>query len=263
MQVSLLELQRAFHKAVVQGAADAIAPWITADEMDAAARVAIYRNNHRTNLREALRADYPVVERLVGREFFDHAADACIAAIPSRSGDVGEYGDGFPEFLDTLPSVESLPYLADVARLERAWLQVFLGMDAAPGDFSGLAAIPPERMVELRFNFRPAMALLESQFPVLTIWRANQPDSPMDRIIDLDVGGERVLLCRNHFEVRLSTLSPGEYIWLTTLRAGASLGDAVNSAFAVQDGFDLTQALQRHIVEGTFISYTEEPNHER
>jgi len=48
----------------------------------------IHRNNWRSNLRAALRAGYPVIERLVGAEFFGYCADGYIDTQPSRSSNL-------------------------------------------------------------------------------------------------------------------------------------------------------------------------------
>ena len=263
MQPSLLELQRSFRSALASAEADTIAPWIVANGLAVSARLAIYRNNSHTNLRKALRADYPVVERLVGCEFFNHAADAYIAESPSLSGDVGDYGVGFPDFLATFPSAASLPYLTDVARLERAWINAFLAAEVAPGDFSGLATILPERLGKLRFSVHPAIRLLASPYPVMTIWSVNQPDHVGDRLVSLDSGAEFVLLRRIGTEVELCALAPGEYAWLEALVSGSALAGAVEAAFATQPDFDLACCMQRHVFEGSFTSYTEEQAHEK
>ena len=71
---------------------------------------AVYRNNVRTCLGRALADAYPVVERLVGEEFFRHTAYRYIAQHPSRSGDLNAFG-----WLLTLPN----HYRAHLDALER------------------------------------------------------------------------------------------------------------------------------------------------
>lgn len=78
---------------------------------------AAYRNNVYGNLRHTLRSVYPVVERLVGNDFFGFAASAYIDGQASCSGDLNQYGGEFPAFLLAFPPAQGLPYLADVAAL--------------------------------------------------------------------------------------------------------------------------------------------------
>jgi Putative DNA-binding domain len=108
---SLRDIQSAFVQALFERQEAWIARHILAGGMVPGARLAIYRNNVVHNYYEALRAVFPVVERLVGEEFFGHAARRYALACPSRSGDIQAYGESFPEFLAALPGASGLPYL--------------------------------------------------------------------------------------------------------------------------------------------------------
>jgi hypothetical protein len=263
MSPSLLEVQRSFRDALESGVSPALSSWIVANGIAADARLEIYRNNSRSNLRNALRADYPVIERLTGSAFFLHAADAYLAMTPSTSGDVGEYGQDFPDFLATFTPAASLPYLPDVARLERAWSDALVAAEAVAGDFSAFLLLPPERLGGVRLTLHPALRLVSSIYPVLSIWHANQAAVKGDEVVRLDAGGERVLLRRIGDVVELSRLDPGEYAWLQAFIAGAPLAVAIDAAFEAQHEFDLTASLRRHLVEGSFVSYTEDHSNEK
>ena len=82
---SLYELQATFADAMLERDASGIAPTIYGK--DTQDRLAVYIGNVYHNLREALRAVYPVVDRLVGERFFDCSANRYIRDNPSRSGD--------------------------------------------------------------------------------------------------------------------------------------------------------------------------------
>ncbi len=117
---ALLELQRAFAGALVQEYERGVWAHITEDGFNAAERLRIYRNTCRATLIETLRMTYPAVERLVGREFFEHVAAKFVEHHPARSGYLNEYGAEFPVFLAGLEAAGELPYLADVGRFEWA-----------------------------------------------------------------------------------------------------------------------------------------------
>ena len=136
----------------------------------------IYRGNVLANRRGTLRATYPVVCRLVGDAFFDEAAARYAGHAPSRSGDLHEYGDAFANFLEGYAHARSLPYLADVARLEWACHECYHAADAGAFDFAALARVPAERHAGLRFLLHPSTRLLRSSHPVAAIMEANQPD---------------------------------------------------------------------------------------
>lgn len=116
----LRELQLSFVEAVLAGNDVAIASQLKVRGGTPESRLKVYRNNTFSNLRAALADVYPVILRLVGEDFFKHAATHFIRAHPSTSGDLNDYGGGFGEFLAAFPPAAELPYLCDVARLEWA-----------------------------------------------------------------------------------------------------------------------------------------------
>jgi hypothetical protein len=257
---SLVELQRAF-RASVYGTDDfsqnaSLHTLVTEGKLSADVRLGIYRNNTVSNLCNALKADYPVVEKLVGDDFFRHAAKCFIAETPSTSGDINDYGESFPEFLATFPAAAGLPYLGDVARLERAWKHSFFAADAEAADWSGLNELSPELLGDVRFHLHPAVHLMSSSFPVMQIWSANQSEASSPAEIRLDAGAEWILLRRPHAQVEMELLAPGEYAWLAALFDGRSLAAAVDAAFCVMETFELAPCLQRHIGQSTFIGYS-------
>lgn len=149
---------------------------------DDARGIAVHRHNRRANLHGALRIAYPVVERLVGTEFFAWTAQHFIDGQPSRSANLEDYGHEFPEFLRTFAPARELPYLADVAALEAAIQAVAI----APDD--------------------NAACMLRSPFPVLRIWQVNQPGWSGDDTVRLDAGPDELRICRNGGEVLIESL---------------------------------------------------------
>src|SRR6266852_4320296 len=117
---ALGEIQRAFGASLLFGDDSQLAVHVVEDGFTAAERLRIYRNSSRTVITEALRLTYPAVDRLVGRDFFDTAAEQFIVEYPPSSGYLNEYGREFADFLAALPSASPLRYLPDVARFEWA-----------------------------------------------------------------------------------------------------------------------------------------------
>ena len=115
----------------------------------AAARFRVYRNNYRHGLARQLAEAYPVVERLVGDAFFAATAQVFLHAHPPRTRSLALFGAGFAEFLEGFPPAASVPYLADVARLERARLEALHAADAdplAPAALTGRPELSEESM---------------------------------------------------------------------------------------------------------------------
>ena len=107
---------------------------------------AVYRNTVMKGCVDALQANYPTIERLVGEEWF-RAAAACHArkALPSQTALI-VYGEAFADFLATFEPARELPYLADVARVDRAWTEAHVAADAPTLAPAELAALPPAQM---------------------------------------------------------------------------------------------------------------------
>lgn len=149
-------------------------------------RFAVYRNNVMVGLIEGLRDAYPVVCRLVGDEFFRAMAAIFARANPPRSPVMLEYGDGLAEFIAGFPPLAGLPYLPDVARLERAWVEAY---HAAEWD------------ADVGQSLHPAVRLVRSPYPVFAIWQANRQKDRPDPM-ELTGQGENVLVTRLASQVR-------------------------------------------------------------
>jgi len=83
-------------------------------------RFAVYRNTVAAGLIEALAARFPVVERLVGEDFFRAMAQAYVTQEPPRSPLLFRYGGSFADFIAGFAPAAPLPYLRDMARREYA-----------------------------------------------------------------------------------------------------------------------------------------------
>jgi hypothetical protein len=227
--------------------------YIKKDGLSAKERIAIYRNNVFSNYREALKAVYPVVERLVGEQFFRQTADCYICAYPSLSGDLNEYGANFPHFLAAFEPAAQLTYLSDVARLEWQMELVFHAADYVSKMLAKLAAMPEREYDKLRFTLHPASQLFQSNYPVARIWQVNQPDWQGDCAVDLQVGGCQLLVCRDNFTVVIKPLTKGEYAMLRGLSKGEDIATTFCKASGVQSDLDLGVFLQHMIHEGVLV----------
>lgn len=203
-------------------------------------RLQVYRNNHFTALREALRAVYPVIERLVGETFFTGAADAYVAVNPSHSGNIQDYGGAFPSFLNDYAPAHSLPYLGDVAALEWRRLQTAIAPPHTPMDLKALAAVPTETLPELHFHHQPAARAFESRFPILSIWEFCQQTEPKGEL-DLDMGAQRVLFSRPRLDVEMRLITVGEYAFLKVLCRGETFEVACRAALELEPAFDIEE----------------------
>lgn len=193
---SLLELQRAMKAALLTGSGD-IADAITPNGIAPAARLNVYRNNVLGNLTGALKLSFPAVERLVGPDFFAGTAQHFIAAAPPRRANLYDWGDGFAGFLEAFPPAASLPYLADVARLEWAVGRALHAPGTPTLDLQALAGLAAEQHDAVRFRAHLSVSLLALAHPAHRIWQAVLArDDAALRAIDPASGGEWLVVHR-------------------------------------------------------------------
>jgi hypothetical protein len=211
--------QATFHAALWQADPP---PGLAAPEGEAARRFAVYRNNVQHGLTRALAARFPVVEQLVGAEFFTAMARVFIAGAPPAHPVLLSWGEAFPGFLEGFPPVAHLPWLADVARLELTRGRVYHAADAEPVIPDQLAVADPER---LRLALHPSVALFASPYPALRIWQAHQPGAVPGAPIG--TGPDHALIARRpDFAVIVERLEPDTHGVLAALAAGLPLGRA-------------------------------------
>jgi hypothetical protein len=145
-----------------------------------------------------------------------------------------------------------VPWLADVARVERAWLDAYHAADVEPLTPRALASIPPERLADTVLKPHPATRVVRSRCPAVTIFTANRSDGPATRVEVVEP--EDALLTRPALEVEARRLPPGGAIFLTRLIAGESLGVAAAAALSDSASFDLAANIGGLLEAGVFTT---------
>lgn len=250
--LSLPELQMRFAAALFGDAAEPLSPWIRADGIASELRLGIYRNNLQQGFTKTLALEFPVIERLVGEDYFRQLALGFLARHPSRSGDLHHIGAPFADFLRAQFADTQYGYFADVATLEWAWQECLVAEDDQALEPQVLLTVPPHAYGCLQFVLHRAVRLLESPFPIARIWQANQPAGPAAEVIDLASGPEFVLVHRAGGGAGIARLSPGEFALLSALATAKPLEAALDSGFAREPGFDFAAALRRGFDLGVF-----------
>ncbi|MFN3547747.1 MAG: DUF2063 domain-containing protein [Mesorhizobium sp.] len=214
-------------------------------------RYAVYRNNVTTSLAEALADIFPAVRRLVGDDFFSGMAIAFARAHPPRSRLLFEYGHEFPAFVADFEPARELPYLADVARIERAWLDAYHAADAEPLPPEALARIAPKDLPDAVFRPHPALHILRSRYAAFSICAANRGDQAMAAPIRGDVA-EDTLVTRPGQTVSMHRLPPGAAAFLRALAEGRTLAVAIGDGFAETPDFAPSEAIGLMLEAGAF-----------
>jgi Putative DNA-binding domain len=203
-------------------------------------RFDVYRNNVAHGLIEALGSIFPAVKAQCGPERFADAARLYLAQHPPRSRMVFEHGRDFADFLNGFaPARRTMPWLADLARLERAWLDAYHAADAAPLDAEELAAIPPADLAATRFAPHPAARLVRSRFAIHDLFEAGRAG----HVLKNPDAAQDCLITRPHLSVEVRLLPAGGAAFLGAVLSGLPLGEALGAGLGEAADFDIPAAL--------------------
>lgn len=251
--MSLADIQEKFTQALLDGefAPQSLA-FFCGDDARNLQRLALYRGNLAAAWHKALAAAYPVLQALVGEEFFYALSRAYGRAHPSTDGDLNRFGARFADFLAGFEHVAEYPYFSDMARLEWALHCACYADNAAALPPARFAATPAQALADARLVLHPACALIRSDWDIAQIWLAHQPGAlhglPQDFTQPC-----AALVVRPAWKAGLLPLTPAAAIALDMLAAGTTLGAAIDAALAIDPRFDLGSHLGQWIDHGVFI----------
>ena len=201
---------------------------------------AVYRNGFLRSSISALRTSYPVVEMLVGKEYFDFLAKAYVKQYPPTKGTFIGYGEQFPEYLAAEQKQHQLAYLSDFARLDRAWLKAYFAEDsellseqdveswqAAGNDIGALGSCLPK-----------SATLLALEFKISSLWLTLKEGEKPGESIQIPPEEEQLLVWRNsQNQVNVRVNSTAELAFLARLVDGSTLALAAATALEAQNNF--------------------------
>ncbi|EFI52748.1 DNA-binding domain-containing protein [Afipia sp. 1NLS2] len=251
---SLAERQRAFAAALLDPTLPTPAGLVGPDGRPSSRRFAVYRNNVIVGLTQTLKDAYPAVHRIVGSEFFNTLARAYVVVDLPRSPMLFDYGAGLPDFIGRFKPASVLPYLADVARIERAWTEAYHAAEALPISLSAFADIASDRLPAVTLVLHPAVRIVRSPFPALTIWQMNV-EGGVPGPVDLAVGGENALLVRPEAGVEIRSIPNGSPEFIHALASGRPVLAAFEQAIAADPSFDLSANLSDLIRVGAVVGF--------
>lgn len=219
--------QSAFIQAAINPDIDAPQGIIGPDGMPAPKRFSVYRNNIVVSLKEAMSDGFPAVASLVGDAFFAAMSDIYIRQNPPKSPILALYGADFFEFIAEFEPAASLPYLADVARLEFALRHAYHCADSTPVKAQAFANA---NIFSAALSLAPTVGEIRSDYPVTQI-RAAALGGPQPT-----GGAEDVLITRPDLDPIATAFPSGTAAIIGALRAGLPFGEAIEAG---PDGLDL------------------------
>jgi hypothetical protein len=198
-------------------------------------RFAVYRNNVVHSLTTALATRFPATQRLLGIECFQACAQLFVESYKPISPVMMFYGDDFPAYLTTLPSLTNWPFLADVARIEVARTRAYHAIDRAPLRLKVGDADEIETYLNRVFNPHPAASVFHSPYPAGTIWAASGTEEALPPEAWRD---ETIAVTRAEYEVQVSLVPRGTSICIDAICKGVVLGEAIAIACHADEEYD-------------------------
>jgi hypothetical protein len=214
-------------------------------------RVDIYANMYFYRIRDALKEDFPATLAVLGDDNFHNLITGYLLEYPPTQPSISHCGSHLAEYLRDHPLRESAPFIADLAKLERALVEVFQGPDATPLEPDSLRSIAPENWPALKLRIHPSAQILVLDWRVSELLRAvqeNRPWKPAER------GAIKVLIWRRNAHVFHRDLDRAEADALDAASRGvtfAEICDVVAANDTIQDLVaEMNQILARCLSDG-------------
>jgi hypothetical protein len=210
-------------------------------EFARAERLDVYASGYFFRLLDVLKEMFPVVHWRVGAEHFHNLVVDFLLAHPSSNPNLRHLGDALPAYVATHILSDSVPELADFARVELAISRALDAADARLLTAATLSTVPPAAWATLRFRFVPSVELLQLRCDYQSAReaeRAGEPPAP-----NMNPGLEtHLLVWRKQFQVFTRNLHTSEAVFLSSLLRGESFGAA--SQKLEQLGADAVQVVE-------------------
>lgn len=148
-------------------------PYLDMGKFGSLERLDIYTNNLRLGLCESLKNVFPVIEQLVGEDFFEQVSLQYLKTHRLHEGNRNQFGHRFSHFLKALPVLQDMPYIAEVADIEWAYFQASIADNATALSFEQLqqAIANPEQYPDYTIKLHPSTRWIYQIYNSVEIWQ--------------------------------------------------------------------------------------------
>jgi hypothetical protein len=189
------------------------------ERLSAAERIGIYADAYFHRLLECLGEDFPTTLAVLGTDNFAALVKEYLLEHPPTEPSILYAGLYLADFLNDHPFAERWPFIADLARLERAVLDVFHAADAPVLSLETLHVVPSEELPALKLRSHPAVEIVHSEWRIAdvlhTVERGREWTDP-------ELEEASVLVWRQNALVNYRNLEPVERDALVIVAKGAS-----------------------------------------
>tara|TARA_R110002167_G_scaffold5436_3_gene25595 strand:- start:123548 stop:124342 length:795 start_codon:yes stop_codon:yes gene_type:complete len=251
---TLAELQRNFIRDCLSGKPSStkllLAKDIDTSLISASGLMGIYQGSSRANIIQAMKLTYPVIEKLVGEEFFRASCKKYILSHYPKSANMDDYGEEFAEFLACFEPAKQLTYLKNVAQLEWLFHLSSLASDSSPTEWNRLSAVAAGDAMQVKLLLAPSVKLISSPFPIDMIWQMNQPNSAVNKEIDLTQTVDKqtsLIVFRSRLKTQMLAVTEGEFALLSSFNQQQSLANAIEASIKIESNISIDEAIKKFI----------------
>jgi hypothetical protein len=209
-------------------------------------RLEIYNRQYWFRVLGAFAEDFPALRAVVGERAFEALSIAYLTAHPSRSFTLRNLGSHIVEWLTANPAMAGRRHelAVDVARVEWAFVEAFDSGEREPLTLEQIATLDAGS----RLALQPHVQLIALSYPADTLVlslhdrdkrqtseagvKHEHPEDAPARLLRMRRRPVWVAAHRLEFSIYYRRLAPEEFLTLSALRKGASLGEALDTGFS-------------------------------
>ena len=253
----LRQLQALLYRLIVapNGVAEALANDQAAIDLDevvigdarmtAAERTEIYADGYFYRLLDALKEDFPATLAVVGVDEFHNLITSYLLVHPPTEPSLLHAGRYLADHFDRSPIPARWPYIADLARLERALIESFHAADAASLERAAVQSIPPDEWPALMLGLHPAVRVLSLQWRVEEILRAVAQNEQLPEAV---CAPATMVVWRRLMQVFYRPAEPAEEAALNLIKQGCDFGAVCEAIVTIASNQDVPQLINRMLV---------------
>ena len=136
------------------------------DRLSATERLEIYANAYFYRILDCLKEDFPATLAVLGDDNFHNLVTGYLIDYPPTEPSISYAGRYLAEFVRDHPVHDRLPFVGDLARLERTLIEVFHAADAEPLNAEAMRNVAPEDWPALAMRTHPALAIVDCDWRV-------------------------------------------------------------------------------------------------
>ncbi len=183
-----------------------------------------YIDGYRYRLFDIIYEDYPALIKAIGTDESSAIIDKYIEDTPSQHFNVARYIDAFPEYVRGCSS----PFAYELCVFETAISRLFDGEETLVLGQGDLAGIDEDSFMNMHLHPRKALKLFAFSYPVNAYYEQHLGGA--EEIVEPKKSPSYVTVYRHNDEMWRLDLEEGEYMVLSSLFAGLSVGEALSAA---------------------------------